>query len=221
MRYKLDNKDINITIKSLPKIATGKTGDVYKYKDSALKVFKDKTAPIEESAAKYLTTISTDRILLPRKLLFYNNNLKGYTLKQVDKRGSGKRIITLPKDELVSEVSINERDAETLSRKSVLLNGVSPENTIFNGELYLTDPSQYSILELFSTEELERLNKFQLHLLITELITSELRKSNFTKSEIAKAKELLNTRDESEDSSEFFKDIIPDNDSIKQFVKRL
>lgn len=222
MGYKLDNKDINLSIKSLQKISTGKTGNIYKYKGAALKVFKDDTTPIEEEAAKYLSSISTDRILLPQKLLFYNNKLKGFTLKVPKEKGSIKRIITLPKNELVNEVSINERDIETLSRKSVLLNGVSPENSIFNGELYLTEPSEYSILELFSTEELERLNKYQLHLLITELITQELRKSNFSKAEVSKVKEILSSKDDSENSSEFLKNIIPNNDdSIKQFVKSI
>ncbi len=222
MGYKLDNKDIQLTTKSLHKISTGKTGNIYKFKDSALKVFKDDTTTIEEETAKYLTSISTDRILLPRKLLFYNKKLKGFTLKSPEEKGSSKRIITLPKNELVNEISISERDIETLSRRSVLLNGVSPENSIFNGELYLTDPSEYSILELFSTEELERLNKYQLHLLITELITQELRKSKFTKAEVSKVKEILSSKDDYENSSDFFKNIISNNDdSIKQFVKSI
>ncbi len=143
-------------------------------------------------------------------------------MKSPEEKGSSKRIITLPKNELVNEISISERDIETLSRRSVLLNGVSPENSIFNGELYLTDPSEYSILELFSTEELERLNKYQLHLLITELITQELRKSKFTKAEVSKVKEILSSKDDYENSSDFFKNIISNNDdSIKQFVKSI
>lgn len=222
MGYKLDNRDINITEKSLQKIASGKTGNIYKYKESALKIFKEKMSPINEQTAKTLTTISTDRILLPRKLLFYNNKLKGFTLKRPKEKGSSKKIITLPKNELIKEVSINEKDIETLSRRSVLLNGVSPENSTFNGELYLTDPSEYSILELLSTEELERLNKYQLHLLLTELIIQELRKSNFTKAKISEVREILSLKDDFENSSDFFKEMIPNNDdSIKQFVKSI
>ena len=92
MSYRLDGKDIDITGKRMSKIGTGATGDVYKYKNTALKIFKkDKTPPIDEETAKYLTTISTNRILLPRNLLFYNQSFRGYTYKLVSKRGSGKR----------------------------------------------------------------------------------------------------------------------------------
>lgn len=222
MGYRLDNKYIKIKIKSLPKIASGKTGDVYKYKDSALKVFNKEISPLDEETANYLTTIQTERILLPQKLLFYNNTLKGYTLKKWDKKGSGKRIITLPKKVLLNEVIISERDTERLSKRRVLLNGVSPENAIFNGELYLTDPSLYSTLELLSANELEKLNNYQFHLLLTELIVQELRKSNFSKAEISRIKDLFASKDNNEKSSEFIKSILSEtNNTIKQFVKTI
>ena len=74
MGYRLDNKDIDISGKRLTKIGNGGTGDVYKYRNSALKIFKtDRDTPIDLETAEYLTTISTNRVLLPRNLLFYNN----------------------------------------------------------------------------------------------------------------------------------------------------
>ena len=67
--------------------------DVYKYKNSALKVFKkENDTPIDPYTADYLTSISTNRILLPQKLLFYNNAFKGYSMKLVPQKGSGQRI---------------------------------------------------------------------------------------------------------------------------------
>ena len=53
----------------------------------------------------------------------------------------------LPKEDLVQDIRVLEEDIETLSNKSVLLNGISPENSIFNGELYLVDPTEYRVLE--------------------------------------------------------------------------
>ena len=222
MGYRLDNKDIDISGKRITKIATGATGDVYKYRNQALKIFKkEKTPPMDEETATYLTGISTDRILLPRNLLFYNNTFRGYTYKLVSKKGAGKRMIMLPKDELVGNIAILERDIEVLSSKRVLLNGVEPDNTIFNGSLYLTDPSQYSVLEIASSEELDRLNKYQLHLLLTSIIVYEMRKNSFDSKTERQVKELLDIKDENDNSSDFFSDIIGENESFKQLIKRM
>lgn len=222
MGYKLDNKDIDISRKRLTKIGNGGTGDVFKYHNSALKIFKDdRETPIDEETAAYLTTISTNRILLPKKLLFYNNTFRGYTYKLVSRKGSGKKLITIPKDELIGNVSIIERDIETLSKKQVLLNGIEPANAIFNGNLYLVDPCRYTKLDSYSTKELERLNKYQFHLLLTTMITSELRKGNSSSKVEKQIKELLGLKDEDVNSSDFLIDAISDNDSIKQFVKKL
>ncbi len=220
MGYRLDDKNIELTGKL---VGTGKTGNVYHYRNMALKVFKeDKDTPIDEKTATYLTNISTDRILLPKSLLFYNNTFRGYTYKLVPKKGSGQRIIMLPKDDLIQDIRVLEKDVERLSNKEVLLNGIEPENTIFNGNLYITDPTSYTVLEGWNSKELEKINKYQLHLLLISLITSELRKNNqASKKQLELVKEILDMRDEYEDSSDFFIDVIGNNDSIKQFVKKM
>ena len=222
MGYRLDNKDVKITGKRLTKIGNGNTGNVYRYKNMALKIFNpEKEPPIDLETASYLTTISTSRVLLPKNLLFHNHHLRGYTYKLVSKKSNGRTIISLPKDELIGNLALLERDIERLSRKKVLLNGISPENSIFNGNLYLVDPSQYSLLELFSTEELERLNKYQLHLLLSALITADLRKSSMDNNLESQMKELLEIRDVNENSSDFFADIMSGSDNLKQLVKKI
>ena len=222
MGYKLDDKDITLTKKNLKKIGTGKTGDVYKYKNMALKMFKkDQEPPIDYGTASYLTGISTNRILLPQKILFYNAAYRGVAYKLVSKKGTGNRMIMLPIDELIENTSIIEKDIETLSRKQVLLNGIEPSNTIFNGKLYLTDPTNYTVLEDASTEELEQLNKYQYHLLLTMLITQELGKNNFQRSTINEVKELLEMKDSSDNTSDYLKELLEDNDTFKQFAKRM
>ena len=222
MGYKLDDKDIKLTGKQWTKIGTGAKGDVYKYRNMALKVFKeDRDTPIDVYTAEYLTNISTDRVLLPINLLFYNNAFRGYTYKLVSKKGTGNRMIMLPKDDLIQDIRVLEKDVERLSNKQVLLSGIEPINTIFNGNLFITDPTEYRVLEGCDTKELEKLNKYQLHLLLVSLITLELRKNGFNSKIETEVKEILDMRDECEDSSEFFVDIIGNNDSIKQFVKRI
>jgi len=222
MGYRLDDKDIKLTGKQWTKIGTGAKGDVYKYRNMALKVFKeDRDTPIDVETAEYLSNISTDRIVLPINLLFYNNSFRGYTYKLVSKKGTGNRMIMLPKTDLIQDIRVLERDVETLSNKQVLLSGIEPTNTIFNGNLYITDPTGYRVLEGCDSRELEKLNKYQLHLLLVSLVTSELRKNNFTNKTQNDVKELLEMKDISMDSSEFFADIIGNNDTIKQFVKRI
>lgn len=226
MGYKLDDKDIKLTGKQWTKIGTGINGDVYRYRNMALKLFKkEKDTPIDRYTAEYLTSISTDRILLPINLLYYNNTFKGYTYKLVPKKGPGNRMIMLPKTDLVQDIRVLEKDVEILSKKQVLLNGIEPSNTIFNGNLYLTDPTGYRVLEGWNSDELsdelEKVNKYQLHLLLISLIISELRKNNFSSKDEKTIKEILEMRDEYEDSSEFFNSIIGNNDTIKQFVKKL
>lgn len=224
MGYRLNDRDVKITGKRLTRIGNGKTGNVYRYKNKALKIFNpDKEAPIDIETASYLSTISTSRILLPRQLLFYNDHLRGYTYKLVHKKNNGKTISTIPKGEFIGNIAILERDIERLSRKRVLLIGISPENSIFSNGLYLVDPSRYSILDIFSTEELEeleRINKGQLHLLLSSLIAADLRKSGLDSGE-EQLQELLEFKDDNENSSDFFIDIMSGTDSIKELVKKI
>lgn len=220
MGYKLDDKDIKLTNKRMTKIGNGANGDVFKYRNMALKIFRDGKTPIDYYTADYLTSISTDRILLPQNLLFYNNTFKGYTHKLVTKKGT-QRIIMLPKVEFIQNIRMLERDIEILSNKKVLLDGIAPDNTIFNGDLYLIDPTEYKVLDTWGSEVLEDLNKYQLHLLLISLITTELRKNNFPSNVQNDVKELLEMKDSNVDSSDFFGDIINNNDTIKQFVKRM
>lgn len=222
MGYRLDNKDINISGKRLTKIGNGGTGDVYKYRNNALKIFKvDQDTPIDLETAEYLKTISTSQVLLPKNLLFYNNTFRGYTYKLVSRKGSGKKMINIPKTDLIDNVSVIESDIETLSSKQVLLNGIEPANTIFNGTLYLADPSKYTKLDSYSTKELNRLNKYQFYLLLTSMLTVELRKSNISSTVEKQVKELFGLRDEDDNISDFLNNIIDGNDSIKQFVKKM
>ena len=222
MGYRLGDKEIKMSGKRVSKISSDSTGDVYKYRNTALKVFKkDKTPPMDVETAKHLSSISTHRVLLPKNLLFYNNSFRGYSYKLVSKKGTGKRLIMLPKDELTENISIIEDDIKQLSNRQVLLSGVDPANTLFNGRLYLTDPTGYSVLDVSSTEHLEVLNKYQLHLLITALITSEVRRTNFNSRQEKQVKELLELKDDTYDTSEFLDEVIGTNDSMYQLVKKM
>ena len=187
MIYRLDNKTIDIkNKKKLPLIAKGKNGNIYSYGNFAIKVFNNiYEPPIDEETANYLTTIDTNRILLPRKLLFYEDAFSGYSLKLVPKKPSVKKLINSPKEQLINNVAALENDIQTISKNNILLSDMSPENVQYNGIIYISDPSKYTLLDLPKAgslnRELEKINRFQLHLLLTELFSDELRKINFSK----------------------------------------
>lgn len=222
MGYRLENKPVDLSgLRQLTYVPSKKAGNVYRFRNDAIRVFSEGEKPIDEETARYLTSISTERILLPRKLLFYNNAFKGYTMKLVSQRGASKKIITTPKRDLVESVQTLEKDIETISQKKVLLNNTGPGHTLYNGDLYLVDPSKYSILELDSSEGLQNINQFQFHLLLTEMITGEMRRFNFSQATINRMKEIMSLRDNDQTSSDYLSELIDGNADIKQFVKKI
>ena len=222
MGYRIENKEIDLSgIKKLTFVPSTKAGDVYRYKNVALRVFKDGEMPIDEQTARYLSGVPTERILLPKKLLFYNNAFKGYTMKLVSQKGAGKRIITTPKREFIESVELLEKDVETISQKHILLNGATPGYTLYNGELYLVNPADYSILDLEGRNNLAQLNGFQLHLLITELISADLRKSRYPQSTINCVKKILSLKDMDQTSSSYLKEVMSGQENIKELVKKI
>ena len=107
-----------------------------------------------------------------------------------------------------------------MSSKGILLNGITPNNVIYNGDIYLTDPSRYAVMDGGDTRYLNRLNQYQLHLLISELIVSDIRKDNFRNSTVSNMRELFSLKDDNERCGEFFEELFEGNKSIKQFVKK-
>jgi len=219
--YRLENKPVDLSgIKELTFVPSQRAGDVYRFRNYALRIFQDGEKVIDEDTARYLTTITTDRIILPRKLLFYKNSFAGYTMKLVSQKGSSKKIITTPKYEFIDSIEVLEDDIKELSKKKVLLNDIVPQYTLYNGELYLVNPSKYSILDA-NSNSIERINKFQLHQLITELISRELNKQNCPQYAIKHLKELMRLRDEDQNTSDFLYDLMGEQKNIKQFVKKI
>lgn len=221
MIYKIGSRKEDLDGKRIRRIATGSKGDVYRYRDEAIKLFNpDEELPMTEEVAEYLTKIQTSRILLPRKLVFYQDAFRGYTLRLVQKKGNSRKLIALPGEDLILNSEIIEKYIRTLSDKKVLLNGITPDNVLFNGRLYLTDPAHYKLLELYGTEDLERLNKYQFHVLFTELIAEELKKCNYPQSVVTYMRDLLRVKDVDQPTSEFLKEIVDPKDTIKQMVKK-
>ncbi len=222
MNYKLERKDITLNGKQKI-IGHGYTGNVYQYGNYALKIFDKVDDVLDEETARYLSTIRTSRILLPKKLIYYKDKFKGYSMKLISNKPNSKSIINLPKDKLLEDIELLEDDVTTLSSKRVLLNGMNLNNIIFNGNLYITDPSRYSLLELSDLDKifnLDDLNQFQLYLLLNNIIIQELNKIQ-KQSGVSELKELLDEKDSNISYSEYLSEIIGQNNNIKTLVKKL
>ena len=72
----------------------------------------------------------------------------------------------------------------------------------------------------YADEKLERLNKYQFHVLFTELISAELKKCNYSPAVSSYIRDLLRMKDVDQLTSEYLKEIIDPEDTIKQIVKK-
>ena len=224
MNYRVGCKNFDLHDKRVKTIGQGYTGNVYQYGDNALKIFDTEESIIDEETARYLTNIRTSRILLPKKLVYYKDKFKGYTMKLVSTKHKSKNLISISKNDLLDNIEMLEEDVSLLSNKRVLLNGMSPDNTIYNGNLYITDPSKYSILDSMdydNIQNLDILNKFQLYLLLNNLIIRELNKIQIQYPGVNHLKKILDERDKDIDYSSYLDEVIGDNTSIKSLVKKM
>ena len=219
MPYRIGSKEITFDNRNL--VGYGKNGNVYKYRKDAIKVFPNGDVPstlLDVDTCSKLCDISTNCILLPKNIVYYNNNFSGYTLKLV-KRGNNKSIINMDKDDLVSNVKGIERDVELLSKKGVLLDGILPENVIISDKIYITDPSKYIIIDS-DKNSLSSFNSYQIHLLLSNLVLSSLKKTDIKPNELRKLKRLLLSKKENLKSSDFFNYLIDKDNNIKEYVKK-
>ena len=223
MKYSLDNKVINLSKASI--IGYGKNGNVYRYKNNAIKIFPNGKVPsglIDSNTCKELCNITTTSILLPRGIVYYNENIfSGYSLRPSINKNSISNIAKMDKDIFVCNVELLEDDILTLSNKGVLLDGILPENVIVSDKLYLTDPSRYSFLGKEYCDGLYDMNSYQMHLLLTKLVLSSLKKSDVSPRELREFKRLLLSKNDKELSSSFFDNLIGDEKNIHSYVKKM
>lgn len=222
MDYSLENKRINLDKASI--IGYGKNGNVYKYKNLALKIFPNGVVPnglIDGDTCHDLSNITTNSILLPKNLVFYKNKLfSGYSLKPIS-CARNRSIAKMDKKSFIDNVELIEDDVLLLSNKGVLLDGILPENVIISDRLYLTDPSKYTFLDKDLCSGLYDLNNYQIHLLLSKLVLSSLKKNDITPKELKKLKGILLSKDQRQLSSEFFDELIGEEKNIYNCVKKM
>ena len=172
---------------------------------------------------RYFTKIRSIHILLPTKLLFSNDKFCGYTLKAISKTGSFNKMITTPKDILFDNISIIEDEIKELSKKNIILKGMNHLDTVYNGELFITNPDDYVVVSNNnpdSSMKIEDINTFLFNNLLQEIFAHELNGEKINKGSISKFTELLSQKDLYIKNSEYFEDVIK-SDIIREYVKKI
>lgn len=118
---------------------------VYKYQDSAVKLFR-KNYPFKHLTLDellHLKSIKTQRILMPTDIIFDEyNNLVGFQMPFIAKKDN---ILEMPLKDLFKEMAILEQDAQILTEKKVGLFDMSSSNFIFNGKVYVVDFGNFAV----------------------------------------------------------------------------
>ena len=225
MGYTLNKKNINVGKKI--KLSSDSLSDVYMInRGIALRVYKDnidKSLVLSKDDCEYLSNLRSDRILLPKKLLYKNNNYCGYSFRLLNRSPGKEKMISTDMEDFISDIEMLEEDIDLLSRKRVMLDGITPNNIVYSDGLYLTDASQFKVLDVeeFDYKSLRKLNDYQVQLLIESMIVSELRKEGITNSQINDFIGLLEDRDSDLKQSKYYTKLFEYTDNIRQFVKRI
>ena len=97
---------------------------------------------------------------------------------------------------------------------------MTPSNVIYNGSIYLTDPSRYTVHKNIDSYDIDRMNQYQLSLLLRELVLSDMRKEHVGNASLNAMKDLLSLQELGEENSHFYSELLKDKTNVKQLVKR-
>ncbi len=212
MEYRIDSKKVRINEGNLKLLGSGIEGNVYKYRDYALKIKSTNNLGLSYEDAKYMIGTRTNKILLPKGILYINNRYSGYVTKYVSSIGNYK-LIDLTKEELINTVILPiEEDILSISSKNILINDLKEEDTIINElGLYILDPGSFTIMRDIDEEDIKKLNILQVKELIDMIVNLELKRNK-----------LNNLLDDniSDILSDYYESVLPKNVSIKEYVKK-
>lgn len=200
-------------------LSEGTEGIVYRYKENALKIYKEFSVKsrLDESTAKELTLIRTNRILLPRKLLHnISSKFVGYSTMFLDKY-SPKYISNMKMEDFNKEISLLCKDSDILASNHVDIEDLNSDNMIYDGSIYICDPGSYKIR---NNDSVSHISKHNRQVMIEFLVDSILKQSS-----------KLNKREKKNLENHFFIDdcLIEDmlceeaepNETVGNYVKRI
>lgn len=167
MIFNINNKKFNIDDEEMNEryIKSGWASDVYKFDKDVYKINKEICFKyrLNEKDVKYLSKISTKRILLPKKVIYdENHEFYGYTMKYIEPK-SKEDINEINLSKLLNELKIIKNDLILLKDNNVFIDDLCENNFIYNNGIYLIDPGSFEINNNRSKEYIEIINREIMH----------------------------------------------------------
>ena len=220
MAYTLNKRNDIISHKKLYYLSKSDTGTVYRYNGKAIHIFPDNVDGVfSEEEGLYLTNLDTHRILLPDDILYKNKHMVGFTTT-LPRKNRSQKLINSDKTDFLYSLYLLEEDVDVLSKHRVLMSGLVTDKSLYNGDLYLLDPSKYGRISM-GEDTILKLNLYQLHLLISKLLMTEFKKNNSSYNDLRGVEELLQLREQDEYPSKFFNNILEDREKVKSLVRKV
>lgn len=147
MIYYFDEEKVNVDLNKLNILGEGSQGKAYQFsknlKKYVIKIFNSND--IEEKDFIILKNLNTERILLPKKLI-YDNEKKfiGYTTIFCKK----KKVIEISKQKFIDELGCLISEIKYLSDNNIVIDDWNFSNFIFDDSFRLIDPGKYKICQI-------------------------------------------------------------------------
>ncbi len=197
-------------------IDEGMEGTIYRFNDDALKIYCDfpRKDRLNEDEAYKLSKIKTDRILLPKDLIYdENNKFIGYSTKFIENIDF-KNASYLSVYDFCNEMDLVYKDLKLLNDKGVDVEDYSLYNLLFDGSIYFIDPGSHRFVNddgLLHRDNRYRLNEFLVWNLIPYMTDMSRAKRNKFRREI----------DLSDEFVDFMRYESLEDESVKSFIKRI
>lgn len=135
--------DEKIFLNPLKLIGKGTEGKVYKYKDSAIKIYYNNVKNNHEESDSILKTIKTEYIILPKTEVYsLSGNYRGHQMKYMD-FSSNKSFVDTKVQEFSDSLHVLiDEDISAISSENFLMYDMG-WNMRFNGKMYIIDSGRY------------------------------------------------------------------------------
>lgn len=143
MIYYLDDKKININLEKLKKLGKGCQSEAYKlwYNCGTYVLKIRKNESIIEEECNILKKLNTERILLPKQLVYdENRQFIGYMMQY---HKNDKKVIKISKQKFMYEIKKLMDEIKYLSDNNIVIDDWNFSNFIFDGTFRLIDSGKY------------------------------------------------------------------------------
>ena len=184
--YKLEEKkiifDSDELFPHLPSLGYGSQGDVYKFRIGnetfALKVFYNFELPILSDYQKQLD-IDIDSYISPKRLMYVNDEFKGYIMRLCKGKDLEKRRLNISVDEFAESTVKLMEDTEKLSKINYSIFDTYISNVMYDDGFKMIDMDNYRYEENKTYDEIIRINNRRLNQMLSEIFIKNANLSTF------------------------------------------